>query len=162
MPGDGQGLVAELRESVGVESVSDWLTISPEAVLGLASLTHDPEPLHCEPDYAADGPFGRLLGQGALLVALMPVVAQRALGPPPASMYSLNYGFDRLRFVSPVLAGDRVRFRFTRTGVEPNARGALVRVAVTVEVEAGDRPALVADWMYVLVREDEGRPLSPG
>jgi acyl dehydratase len=59
----------------------------------------------------------------------------------------INYGLNRLRFVSPVPSGSRVRARFTLGAVEDVPDGSQITWHVTVEIEGGQKPALVAEWL---------------
>lgn len=64
----------------------------------------------------------------------------------------VNYGFNRLRFLSPVRPGDRVRGRFTLTDVTQRTSTDLMRtMALTIEIEGANTPALVAEWLALAV-----------
>jgi acyl dehydratase len=75
---------------------------------------------------------------------------------PDGLKMAVNYGLDRVRFVAPVRSGTRVRGRFTLDSVEEKAPGQiLVRHAVTVEIEGGDKPALTALWLGLMFVQGE-------
>ena len=127
---------------------SDWIEVSQAAIDAFAAATGDMQFIHTDPDRARDGPFGTTVAHGFLTLSLLSAMLDRAGPPVPGSAASVNYGFDRVRFVSPVPAGARVRGIFTLSAV--TARGAdAVDTAfdVTVEIEGHDRPALVAVWI---------------
>jgi acyl dehydratase len=71
---------------------------------------------------------------------------------PKDSAAGLNYGIDKVRFLSPVAAGARVRLRVVLTGVEPREGGqAIMKTQNTLEVEGSQKPALIADTLALLI-----------
>ena len=96
-------------------------------------------------------PFGATVAHGFLTLSLLSVFSYEALPKIEGATMGVNYGFDRLRFVSPVRAGSRVRGRFTLT--EAKMRGPnelLSRTSVSVEIDGEAKPALAADWLGLL------------
>jgi len=88
-------------------------------------------------------PFGTTIAHGFLTVSLLSQLSRQAVDVRGDFKMRINYGFNRLRFVSPVPAGSRVRARFTPQKVTDNE----VTWLVTVEVEGQQKPALVAEWL---------------
>jgi acyl dehydratase len=124
-----------LSTLVGQTRTSPWFTVSQDEVTAFGELTGDRNPLHLDPAWCA-----------AQLAA-----DAGGLDLPPG-IVALNYGFDRLRLVAPVPVGSRIRGVFTVTATEPRGDGqTLLRQNVEVEIEGTQRPALVAEWLSMLV-----------
>jgi acyl dehydratase len=132
--------------------LSDWVTVTQEMVDRYADLTDDRQFLHVDPVAAARTPFDGTIAHGFLLIGLLARLGQDLdLGLPPVAM-SVNYGFDKVRLVAPVRTGKRIRGRFTlRQAVERGPGQWLVTIGTTVDIDGGTQPALVADWLVLLV-----------
>ncbi|KFI29235.1 nodulation protein NodN [Haematobacter massiliensis] len=141
---------AELAERVGEEiGLSDWVVIDQPLIDAFAKVTDDHQFIHVDPGRAAaEGPYGTTVAHGLLTLALLPALAKSALPKLTNVRSSVNYGFDRVRFVAPVPVGARIRGRFRLTRADWRSPDALLAVwGVTVEIEGADRPALLADWL---------------
>lgn len=145
----------DLPTLIGTElGVSRWITLGQEDNDLFARATRDPDPLHIDPDWARrEGPFGGTIIFGFLTLGMLTHLAND-IGLPRGSKYQLNYGLNRVRFVSPVHVGARVRLRMALAEVRDHALGLLITNACTIEIEGSDQPAIVAEWLGVLVRED--------
>jgi acyl dehydratase len=135
---------------VGKEiGISAWHTVDQSRIDAFADVTEDHQFIHIDPERAArETPFGATVAHGFLTVSLLSVFSYEALPKIEGATMGVNYGFDKLRFVSPVRAGSRVRGRFTLT--EAKMRGPnelLSRTSVSVEIDGESKPALVADWL---------------
>jgi acyl dehydratase len=135
---------------VGKEiGISAWHTVDQSRIDAFADVTEDHQFIHIDPERAArETPFGTTVAHGFLTVSLLSVFSYEALPKIEGATMGVNYGFDKLRFVSPVRAGSRVRGRFTLT--EAKMRGPnelLSRTSVSVEIDGESKPALVADWL---------------
>lgn len=140
----------ELKALVGQEmGVSKWFDITQDRIDKFADVTEDWQFIHIDPDRAAaETPFGGTIAHGFLTVSLLSAMVYEAGPGLKGIKSSVNYGFDKLRFVSPVKAGARVRGRFTLTKLDTSKPGEVTYVQnVAVEVEGSDKPALVADWI---------------
>ncbi|MEW6642743.1 MAG: MaoC family dehydratase [Pseudomonadota bacterium] len=138
---------------VGTEvGVSAWHLVDQARIDAFAQVTEDHQFIHVDPARAArETPFGGTIAHGFLSLSLMSVFAYEVLPSIEGTRMSVNYGFDKLRFVSPVRAGSRVRGRFTLAEATLRAPNELLsRTHVTVEIEGGEKPALVADWLGLL------------
>ena len=141
-PDGGRGDLERLRRRIGETiGVGEWLPITQERVDAFADATGDHQWIHVDVERAAAGPFGATIAHGFLLLSLIPAIAP-ALEVP--SSMAVNYGLDRVRFVSPVRVGSRIRARTVLTDVAEVAGGIQATVEVTIELEGGDRPACVA------------------
>jgi acyl dehydratase len=138
---------------VGQEiGVSAWIEVTQDMIDRFAALTHDRQFIHIDPVRAAETPFGSTVAHGFLTLSLLSVMAYDAVPSLEGSAMGVNYGFERLRFVSPVKPGSRVRGRFAlREIVERSPAELMLRVGATVEIEGQDKPALVADWLTLRV-----------
>ncbi len=145
--------VAHLREllevRVGEMATGDWHTITQEAIGMFAEATGDHQWIHVDADRAADGPFGATIAHGFMTLALIPGIGPR-FEVPEARMI-INYGVNRVRFLSPVPVGSRVRVVTELVGVTERRSGLLLAEQVTVELENSSRPACIAETLVLLV-----------
>src|SRR6476646_11844776 len=143
----------EIRARIGEEiGVSSWLTVDQGRIDDFAEATEDKQFIHTDPAAAAQTPFGGTIAHGFLTLSLLSRMAAEASLLPDSLKIAVNYGFERVRFLSPVRAGNRVRGRFTLDSVEEKAPGQiLMRHNVTVEIEGGDKPALTALWLGLMI-----------
>ena len=138
---------------VGKEiGLSAWHTVDQSRIDAFADVTEDHQFIHLDSERAArETPFGGTVAHGFLTLSLLSVFSYEALPKIKGATMGVNYGFDRLRFVSPVRAGSRVRGRFTLTEAamrKPNEL--LSRTSVSVEIDGDTKPALAADWLGLL------------
>jgi acyl dehydratase len=140
--------IAGLRPMVGQEvAVSDWLEVTQERINLFAEATEDRQWIHTEPERAArESPFKTTIAHGFLTLSLLSELMKRAVSVGGLRM-AINYGLNRVRFVSPVPAGARIRGRFTLAAVEEISGGMQATWSVTVEREGGNKPACVAEWL---------------
>ena len=142
-----------LAELEGAEErdlgTSDWVTIDQEQVNQFAEATHDRQWIHVDPEAAAKGPFGGTVAHGYLTLALLPHLVSQVLNVSDARM-GINYGTERIRFTAPVPVGSRVRLKARLLGAERRGEGILYRVAVEIEIEGAEKPALVGEVVYLV------------
>lgn len=131
--------------------LSSWLPIDQRRITDFGLNTDDPDRMHIDPEWAAThSPFGKTIAFGFLTVSLLTAMANQIVRRPSDEVSTLNYGFDRLRLLSPVLVGSRIRGRFVLKDLALRSPTQYRSVyAVTVEIEGQDKPALVADWLSV-------------
>jgi len=140
---------AALAERVDQEiAVSSWLPIGQERIDRFAENTDDRQWIHLDADRAAaESPYGATIAHGFLVLSLVSAMARDAMRFSNLRL-AINYGLNRVRFVSPVPAGARVRGRFTPIAVAPlDGGGVQVTWRVAVEREGGEKPACVAEWL---------------
>jgi acyl dehydratase len=119
--------------------------------------TRDHDPMHVDPAWASRGPFNGTIAFGFLTMSLLTHFMHSAMGTDPKRHdpslgYYLNYGFDRMRLISPVPVGSRIRGHFRVLEVRPDAKNrSILKFGATVEIEGGERPALSAEWLSVWV-----------
>jgi acyl dehydratase len=141
------------REMVGREvGVSSWHLVDQKRIDAFADITEDHQFIHVDPERAVrETPFGSTVAHGFLTVSLLSVFSYEALPRIAGATRGVNYGFDRLRFISPVRAGSRLRGRFTLMEAKPRGADVLEsRTSVKVEIDGEAKPALVADWIGLI------------
>lgn len=141
-------LAGQVGQEIGL---SDWITLDQARIDAFAATTLDDQFIHTDPLRAAQSPLGGTVAHGFLTLSLLSPMNYDAVPPVAGTVMALNYGFDAVRFLSPVPAGSRVRGRFVLRGLTDKGAGrSLLRFAVTVEIEGSDRAALVADWLTLV------------
>jgi len=149
--------VEELKTLVGQEvGVSDWFTITQSLIDSFAEITGDRQWIHCDPERARkESPFGTTIAHGFLTLSLLSTLVRDAIALPPLRL-AINYGLNRVRFVSAVPSGARVRARLAPKAIDDVGDALQVTWTVTVEREHGDKPCCVAEWVvrYYPVRAE--------
>jgi acyl dehydratase len=141
----------DLAGLVGKEvGVSDWVQITQERVNQFAQATGDHQWIHVDVERATRE-IGGPIAHGFLVLSLIPMLAASLLSVKGVSR-SVNYGSDKVRFVSMVRVGAFVRLRRRVTGVEPKAGGTLVRNEMTIEIKGETKPACVAETLGIVYR----------
>lgn len=139
--------IANIGREIGL---SDWISVDQERIDGFAKVTEDAMFLHVDPERARATPFGGTIAHGFLTLSLLAPMSTRTLPGLEGATMGVNYGFDRVRFLSPVRSGKRIRGRFMLKAFEERQPGQWVTsLAVTVEIEGEERPAITAEWMLL-------------
>ena len=128
---------------------TDWETIDQEQINQFAEATHDHQWIHVDPDMAAQGPFGTTVAHGYLSLSLLPYFVSQVLNVSDAKM-GINYGIEKVRFTAPVPVGSRVRMKAALRSSEKRGEGVLYRIAVEIEIEGSDNPAMVGEVLYLV------------
>src|SRR5918995_1224919 len=126
---------------------SDWITITQEQINGFADATGDHQWIHTDPERAKDGPFGGPIAHGFLTLSLA-VTFWTELFDVEGVSTKVNYGLDKVRFISPVKVGARVRMTAVIAEVTEVAGGYQCGADQTIEMEGGTKPAVVARGVY--------------
>lgn len=142
--------VAELVDAIDLDlGASDWLVVTQERIDLFADVTGDLQWIHVDPERAARGPFGATVAHGYLTLALVPELFDGLLEVTDLTR-GVNYGIERLRFTAPVLVGSSIRLAARVLGATRKADGGVAyRVALRMEVEGSDRPAMVAECLFL-------------
>ena len=139
--------LGEVRAAVGEHlGYSDYQVITQDDIDAFAALTGDDQWIHTDPGRAADGPFGGTIAHGLLTLSLGPRHA-RSIYRIDGMAMSVNYGYDRIRFPSPVPVNSKVRLGVTISSVTDVAGGAQVGITFVWEVEGQPKPACVAEML---------------
>jgi len=143
--------LAEVSGLVGsVIGTSDWISVDQDRINVFADVTEDHQFIHVNPDMAKMTPFGATIAHGFLSLSLLSKFAEQGAMTIEGVAMGLNYGFEKVRFLSPVKVGSRVRGNFVlKDAVEKNPGQHLLTYSVTVEIEGEEKPALVADWLVM-------------
>lgn len=141
--------VADLTAMTGQEvGQSRWHRVDQAMIDAFAQVSGDHQFIHVDPARAAATPFGNTIAHGFLTVALLSAMAAEAQPQLAGLAMSVNYGFDRLRFLAPVPVDSDVRGRFTLASLEERTPGEItVAWDVTVDIKGHDKPALIARWL---------------
>jgi len=145
----------QLNEYVGQEiAVTDWLTIDQNMINQFAEVTLDRQFIHIDPERAKNTPFGGTIAHGLLTLSLVAHFVEKSEFNVEGFLVRVNYGFDKVRFLSPVPSGSRLRSRVKLLSAEEKRPGQLMlRIEVTVEVEGSSRPAMIAEYLELRLAE---------
>jgi acyl dehydratase len=141
---------AEMKDRVGTVTVSDWVEVTQAMIDTFAEATGDHQFIHVDPVRAALTPFGGTIAHGFLTLSLMPLLSSKVADAPEIAgkVMGVNYGAERVRFLSPVRSGSKVRGRFKLLSFNEKNPGQWQQsVEFTVEIEGQDKPALIAEWL---------------
>ena len=145
---------AAYQDMVGKEvGVSSWHLVDQRRIDDFADVIEDHQFIHIDPERARrETPYGTSVAHGFLTMSLMSIMSYEVMPVIEGTTMGVNYGFDRLRFISPVRAGSRVRGRFVLAEAKLRKPKELQsRTNVTVEIEGEDKPALIAEALAMLV-----------
>jgi acyl dehydratase len=145
----GEGMtLEEMQAKVGeIIGTSDWFVIDQHRIDQFADTTEDRQFIHVDPEAAKATPFGQTIAHGFLTVSMLAPMMS-GLEKPAVAM-SVNYGFNKVRFLSPVKSGKRIRGQFKLLELVEKRPGQWQQtVEATVEIEGEDKPALLAEWIF--------------
>ena len=140
----------QMQARIGTETVSDWVEVSQAMIDRFAEATGDHQFIHVDPVAAAATPFGGTIAHGFLTLSLMPLLAAKVPDAPQLAgvRMGVNYGGNKVRFLTPVRSGSRVRGRFRLLAFDEKRPGQYQQTTeFTVEIEGADKPALIAEWI---------------
>ena len=123
---------------------TDWLLVDQARVDQFAEATDDHQWIHVDPQRAADGPYGGTIAHGLLTLSLLPHFMHDLYRVENVAM-AINYGFNKVRFITPVPVGSRVRAASKLTAVAEVTGGVQATLTTTIEVEGSDKPAAVVE-----------------
>jgi acyl dehydratase len=142
--------IDEMKAMVGQTiGTSEWILVDQEMIDKFADATGDHQFIHVDVERAKLTPFGQTIAHGFLTLSLMPMMSAMAKMPHLDNIkMGVNYGSDKLRFLSPVKSGKRVRGVFKLASFEEKRPGQIQQTQeVTVEIEGEDKPALICEWI---------------
>ena len=140
---------AELAEAVGTEiGASEWLVIEQGRIDRFAEATGDYQWIHVDEAQAKEGLFGSTIAHGFLTLSLLPMLTAQIYRVDGVRM-GINYGLNRVRFVSPVRVGSSVRAVMTIASLDelPDASAVQITGKVVVEIQGAEKPAAVAETL---------------
>ncbi|MUL80792.1 MULTISPECIES: MaoC family dehydratase [unclassified Mycolicibacterium] len=121
-----------------------WMEITQDRVNLFADATDDHQWIHVDPEKAAGGPFGGTIAHGLLTLSLLPHFTHQLYRVDNIAM-AINYGYNKVRFITPVRVGSKVRARAAIADVASLDGAVQATMAVTVEIEGSDKPAAVVE-----------------
>jgi acyl dehydratase len=139
--------------------VSDWILVDQTMINAFADATDDHQFIHVDPERAKETNFGGTIAHGFLTLSLLSAMNFNCVPKIREQTMGVNYGFDKIRFMSPVKAGARVRGRFRLA--EARLRGAgmmMLTYDVSIEIENERKPALAAAWITISQFDPKDRP----
>jgi acyl dehydratase len=139
----------ELAEAVGTEvGASEWLVIEQDRINGFAEATGDHQWIHVDEAAAKDGPFGSTIAHGFLTLSLLPMLTAQIYRVDGVRM-GINYGLNRVRFISPVRVGSALRAVMTLQALDdlPDVGAVQITANVVVEIRGAEKPAAVAETL---------------
>ena len=164
MTTNGENAYENFKAAIGTdEGAGEWMTITQERINAFADATDDHQFIHVDPEAAAQlSPWGVPIAHGFLTLSLLTPLCGSLKQDPKfleGIVMGVNYGFEKVRFMTPVKSGARVRGRFVLD--EARFRGAgmvTIRYNVSVEIEDERKPALTADWITIIQFDPKDRP----
>ncbi len=123
---------------------TDWLEVTQDRVNLFADATDDHQWIHVDPERAANGPFGGTIAHGLLTLSLLPHFTHELYTVDNIAM-AINYGYNKVRFITPVRVGAKIRARAQIAKVDQLDGAVQATVTVTVEIDGSDKPAAVAE-----------------
>lgn len=141
--------MSDIEKTVGTMlGPGPWVTIEQDRIDVFAEATGDHQWIHVDPERSAVGPFGRTIAHGYLTLSLVPLLMNGILEVTGRSS-GLNYGIDKVRFVTPVPEGARIRMSGSILAVTPRAGGTQYRLGLTIELEGAEKPAMVGEFIVL-------------
>ena len=137
--------LAELIAAEGDQlGPTEWLDITQDRVNLFADATDDHQWIHIDPERAAGGPFGGTIAHGLLTLSLIPHFTHQLYSVDNVAM-AINYGYNRVRFITPVRVGAKLRARAEIVSVTQLNSAVQATLSTTVEIEGSEKPAAVAE-----------------
>jgi len=134
-------------QNVELES-SEWHTVTQEQINQFADCTLDHQFIHIDPEKAGQTPFGGTIAHGFLTLSMLSHFSEQFALVIEGTYMGVNYGFDSVRFISPVKVGKKIRAHAKSLEIVEKRPGQFMsRTEVTVEIEGEEKPALKAVWI---------------
>ncbi len=145
------------KASIGQdEGTGEWLQVDQDRINAFADVTEDHQFIHVDPEACKElSPWGVPIAHGFLTLSLLVKLSASIPQPPErfdGIVMGINYGFEKVRFISPVKVGSRIRAKSVLSSVDLKDANTIQYVrTMTVEIEGEDKPALVAEWISRLI-----------
>ena len=138
-----------LSERIGQElAVTDWFEVTQERIQRFAEAIEDRQWIHLDRERAQrESPYRTTVAHGFLTLSLLSYLMKQAVQITDGVRLSINYGLNHVRFPAPVPAGAKIRARFSVKSTKNLADALEAVYLVTVEVQGGDKPCCVAEWI---------------
>ena len=129
---------------------TEWMDVTQDRVNLFADATDDHQWIHVDPKRAADGPFGGAIAHGLLTLSLLPHFMQQLYRVQNIAM-AINYGYNKVRFITPVKVGAKIRARAEITKVDQLDGAVQATMTTTVEIDGAEKPAAVAESIVRMI-----------
>lgn len=141
--------VEQAKALVGQDlGAAKWITVSQDMINQFADVTNDHQFIHVDPERAKDTPFGGTVAHGFLSLSLIVAEVPDKYFYLEGLKFGMNYGFDKIRFLSPVRSGSRIRAHYKLLALEDAGDNRYkMTTRVTMEIEGQEQPAFVADFI---------------
>ena len=149
----------QIKQTIGYSAPpTSWFTVTQEQINSFADCTHDHQFIHCDPEKAAATPFGTTIAHGFLTLSMIAHFAKEFSVLVEGTTMGVNYGFDKVRFLSPVKVNSKIRANASvKDIVEKKTGQVLIKYDVSIEIENHPNPALVAEWLGMIYYALEGK-----
>ena len=150
--------LSELTQYVGKElGVSNWVTVDQSRINQFAECSGDRQWIHVDVERAKrESPYRAPIAHGYLTLSLVAPLQMEIGAIPTDAAAAFNYGLDKVRFLAPVKAGDRLRLRVAVMDVEHKSGGVVLKTRNTLEIEGSNKPALVAESLVLFTPRKTG------
>lgn len=130
---------------------TEWLEVTQDRVNLFADATEDHQWIHVDPEKAANGPFGGTIAHGLLTLSLLPYFSHQLYTVGNVTM-AINYGYNKVRFITPVKVGAKIRARAELTKIDQLDGAVQSTMTTTIEIEGSEKPAAVAESIVRFIR----------
>ena len=144
----------DLPGLIGQEiGTGDWFEVTQEQINQFADVTHDWQFIHVDPEKAAETMFGTTIAHGFLSLSMLTKLCEGAMLGVNGMTMGVNYGFEKVRFMTPVKVNSKIRAVVTLKDAQIKGAGkrALMNYAITVEIEGEKRPAFICEWLTMIM-----------
>lgn len=151
-------MLKDLNRNLGKEvGLSKWIELNQKSISEFSHLTQDPNFIHVDPERTkAETPFQGTIAHGFFVLSMAVKFSMEALPKEGDNCYNLNYGFNKVRFVSPVLSGSKIRGRFTLSAFQTKGENGILKVYdLTIETQGVEKPAVSAEWLTLTLFNKE-------
>jgi acyl dehydratase len=141
-----------LSDCIAHPAYSSWCVVKEDDVRSFSLITRDPNFIHTDFDKTLEkSPFANTIAQGFYILSLLVNLTLSALPDFPGEKLWINYGIDNLRFTEPVPVGSKIRAKLELSEIKETKAGIRVLFAVEIQIEGHSKPALVAEWINLLI-----------
>jgi acyl dehydratase len=123
---------------------TEWLEVTQDRVNLFADATDDHQWIHVDPERASEGPFGATIAHGLLTLSLLPHFMHELYAVENVAM-AINYGFNKVRFISPVPVGSKIRARSVIAEVAQLGGAVQATMTTTIDIDGVEKPAAVIE-----------------
>ncbi|MES0825160.1 MaoC family dehydratase [Ruegeria sp. SCP11] len=150
--------MSDLQELIGTEiAVSNWVVVDQDLIDEFGRCTNDEQWIHTDPERAkAESPYGGTVAHGFLLLSLLTRLQRDSHSWPSDISSIVNYGLERVRFISPVTVDAEIRIRVKLAKLEHRKKGAVfLQLDNTMELRGSEKPALAASSLLMAFPSEE-------